>query len=45
MFVYDRTNSKVLAYVTGSADGAVLSQEANATDMSSVATWVRAEGW
>ena len=36
VFTFDYTNEKVIAYVTGSADGAVLSEEGNITDMSAV---------
>jgi len=45
VFVYDRTNSKVKAYVTGASSGAVLAEEGDTTNMASVSTYVRAEGW
>tara|TARA_R100001509_G_scaffold128481_1_gene81886 strand:- start:3773 stop:4084 length:312 start_codon:yes stop_codon:yes gene_type:complete len=43
VFQYDRTNKKVLAYEAG-ADGAALDQVANATNLSTVVTYVSVTG-
>ena len=43
VFQYDRTNKKVLAYEAG-ADGAALDQVANATNLSTVITYVSVTG-
>jgi len=43
VFQYDRTNKKVLAYEAG-ADGAALDEVANATNLSTVITYVSVTG-
>lgn len=43
VFAYDRTNKKVLAYEAG-ADGTALDEVANATNLSSVVTYVSVTG-
>ena len=43
VFQYDRTNKKVLAYEAG-ADGAALDEVANATNLSTVVTYVSVTG-
>ena len=43
VFQYDRTNKKVLAYEAG-ADGAALDEVTNATNLSTVVTYVSVTG-